>query len=70
MFLKLLEKNLEFNNYRSKSIPPNIGEPMKNAKVITTPKTIPAITSRLFIAKINYRRIKSNCRKTRFGISL
>ena len=61
MFLRLLERNLEFNNYLSESNPPNIGEPMKNAKEIATPKTIPTITSRLFIAKINSRGIKSNC---------
>jgi hypothetical protein len=34
---------------------------MKNAKVTTTPKIIPTIRIRLFIAKINPRGIKSNC---------
>ncbi len=61
MFLRLPERNLEFNNYLSESNPPNIGEPMKNAKATTTPKTIPTIRIRLFIAKINPRGIKSNC---------
>ena len=61
MFLRLPERNLEFNNYLSVSIPPNIGEPMKNAKAVIAPKIIPTITIRLFIAKINPRGIKSNC---------
>ncbi len=61
MFLRLPERNLEFNNYLSVSNPPNIGEPMKNAIAIMAPKKIPTITTRLFIAKINSRGIKSNC---------
>jgi len=49
MFLNLLGKNSKFCNHLSMSIPPNIGEPAKNAIVIIVPSRMPTITNRLFI---------------------
>ncbi len=49
MFLNLLGKNSKFYNHLSVSMPPNIGEPAKNARVIIVPRRMPTITNRLFI---------------------
>ncbi len=49
MFLSQQQKNFELNNYRNISMPPNIGEPIKNAIVTATPRIIPTMINRLFI---------------------
>jgi len=49
MFLNLLGKNSKFYNHLSVSMPPNIGEPAKNAIMIIEPRRMPTITNRLFI---------------------
>jgi len=43
------------------SKPPNIGEPKKNASVTIEPRTIPTRINRLFISRMFFARIKSNC---------
>jgi len=48
-FLRKLIENL--TNYRIESKPPNAGEPIITASVITIPKTRPTITKRLFMKK-------------------
>jgi hypothetical protein len=55
MFLSQQQKNLELNNYLNISMPPNIGEPIKNANVTAKPRIIPTMINRLFIESQSFQ---------------
>jgi hypothetical protein len=45
------KRSLYYNNYRIKSKPPNIGDPIKKAIDMIVVNAIPTITKRLFMIK-------------------
>jgi len=51
MYSSLQKRSLDYNDYRIRSNPPNIGEPTKKAIDIIVTNATPTITNRLFIIK-------------------
>jgi len=51
MYLSLQKRSFDYNDYRIRSKPPNIGDPAKKAIDIIVTNAIPTITNRLFMIK-------------------
>ena len=49
MYSSLQKRSFDYNDYRIRSKPPNIGEPTKKAIDMIVTNATPTITNRLFI---------------------
>ena len=51
MYSSLQKRSFDYNDYRIRSKPPNIGEPAKKAIDMIVTNATPTITNRIFIIK-------------------